>query len=204
MQLTQLSETVFKHFVPSTIGREIDSEWRTILSSPSKLGGLGIFDPSVLCNMEYLYSQRICETYNSGLHSDNLNNLQADIIKGIITTRKIEYQNRLSSILDTWSMESKNLIDHACAEGDSAWLSALSLASEKFHLSATEFEDAICCRNNTAEEYVDILTTLKRKLTFAIARGASLCLRSSRIPRPGAESRFTGIRRAQLNADDES
>ncbi|KAI0986738.1 hypothetical protein GJ496_008010 [Pomphorhynchus laevis] len=54
--------------------------------------------------MEYSYSQRICETYNAGLHSDNLNNLQADIIKGIITTRKIEYQNRLSSILDTLSI----------------------------------------------------------------------------------------------------
>ncbi|KAI0983575.1 hypothetical protein GJ496_010005 [Pomphorhynchus laevis] len=116
--------------------------------------------------MEYSYSQRICETYNSGLHSDNLNNIQADIIKGItlphyhITTSKIEYQNRLSSILDT-------------------------------------------C-NNTAEEYADILTTLKRKLAFAIARNASLCLRSSGILRPGAESRFTGIRRAQLNADDKS
>lgn len=52
-QLKPLEECISSKFIPSLVGKEINQTERKLLSLPPRMGGLGIIDPSEICQAEY-------------------------------------------------------------------------------------------------------------------------------------------------------
>ena len=163
-QFKPLELVIKNEFLPAIIGDPVKEELRNIFSLPTKYGGLGIFDPSEVANLEYHYSRFITSPFisvileqqatNEPVPDTNLDTMDVisnrikELKKTVKNQKNSQYKANLQSYLDEVSQMYRSHIKDAAQKGVSSWLTCLPLEEHGFVLNKNEFSDALCLRYN--------------------------------------------------------
>ena len=151
--LKPLEECIHTKFIPSLIGKQVNQTERMLLSLPPRMGGLGIIDPSQICQTEYENSRLLTrqlqdfilkQSFGGEIDQTEMKKLKYQITK----EREQRQTNKLEEVKTL--LEDKplklRLLEAACERGASNWLNILPLESDGFALNKQEFTDAIRLR----------------------------------------------------------
>ena len=152
-----LEDTIRSQFLPIVLnGYPFSETDRKLYSLPTKFGGLGIFNPVSLCDLEFHRSllatrslidlikaqsvtvseQRYSEVWKS-MHDAKI----------VLKQEKCAlYSQYLNSLKQDMSESMRVHIDSLCEKGASSWLNTLPLEEFGFTLNKQEFSDAILLR----------------------------------------------------------
>ncbi|KAI0983576.1 hypothetical protein GJ496_010006 [Pomphorhynchus laevis] len=120
--LQDLKSGIFSNFVKQLTKQSLDHNWHSLLSLPVRLASLGIDDPTRSCSLEYDMDQRLCQTFQSGVHGDQLHKLQNKIGHEISEQSRNIFLERLGRVKSTVDQSVNHYIDHANIKGAGLWL----------------------------------------------------------------------------------
>ena len=153
--LEPLEQTINTIFIPALLNRTCTDVERDIYALPVKLGGLGIFKPSEICDQEYGFSQSATEPLVNTIFEQeqtfNLEYLSAEVTrvkKEIKVTKANNNQSNLAALMDKIPPDTKRMLELATEKGSSCWLTSLPLSECDFVMNKQEFRDALCLRYN--------------------------------------------------------
>ena len=147
--LAKLEHQIFRE--TTVLGHDISTRDRSLFSLPVRFGGLNIRDSTI--NTKALYDACRCAT-----------EVLIDAIQGDHEFCLADHDNLVTSVRYDWINEQQPLHNRIFSdifessdavsqrslprnkESLSAWLTAVPLLRDDFHLSATEFRDALCLR----------------------------------------------------------
>jgi len=150
--LQPLDNVVRQVFIPTITGRSPPSDsMRKLFSLPARLGGLGLPEPSSLCDIELSASRNICEPLCNSISNRSLPFAEvssAQLHRKLLTgKRKAEEFSSLSSALrENFDESLRYAVDFASVKGASSWLTALPLQVHGFALHKSAFLDALALR----------------------------------------------------------
>ena len=146
-----LENVIKSKLIPSLTGRSAPSNIeRNMLALPPKLDGLGIINPSSLCQ-EFTNSQMITALLSSLIlqQDTDLKNVQEERNR-LLSVVHQQKKSTMKSIAEQVEHEvpkaMKRSIDVAKEKCASTWLSVLSLIKHDFLLHKSAFRDALCFR----------------------------------------------------------
>ena len=147
--LQPLEDAIHQLLIPALTGRPPCSKTeRDIFALPSRLGGLGILNPSANCQSSFQASVTLTTPLVSLITAQSLN--ASVILDDLLEAKKnIRNSNRLRDVcraseLDTaLSTEQKRKIALAKGKGSSSWLTVLPKEEYGFSLNKGEFRDAL-------------------------------------------------------------
>lgn len=150
--LQPIDSAIQQRFIPALTGRpEPGLLERQLLALPTRLGGLGLSIPSVVAPEQHAASLRITaplaaliaqQEYCLGDATD-----EQLVIKGTIhRERQSAHHVESARLREQLSPSLQHCLSLAQEKGASNWLSALPLEQHGFHLSKSEFRDALCLR----------------------------------------------------------
>ena len=125
---------------------------RRLLALPPRWGGLGIFEPTVQCKLEYTASLDItgplssCIGSGEPFHYFDIRSSQYSKKSAIHLSRQSLYSASSSALRPEFDSTMQTALDHATIKGASTWLSALPLSEYGFALHKAAFHDAIALR----------------------------------------------------------
>ena len=125
---------------------------RWLLALPPRWGGLGIFEPTVQCKLEYTASLDItgplssCIGSGEPFHYFDIRSSQYSKKSTIHLSRQSLYSASSSALRPELDNTMQTALDHATIKGASTWLSALPLSEYGFALHKAAFHDAIALR----------------------------------------------------------
>ena len=139
-------------FISTITGRSPPTEWmHKLFSLLACWGGLGLPEPSALCDTEFAASLNICEPLcnfiaDRSLHFAEVSSAQLHR-KSLIGKFKAEMHSSLSSSLrENFDASLQCAVDFASVKGASSWLTALPLQEHGFSLHRSAFQDALALR----------------------------------------------------------
>ena len=151
--LQQLEDTLQQKFIPALTGKSAPSDLeRQLLSLPARLGGIGVANPIVRCNMEYNASQELCRPLVDHILQGYLSYPSAVIQEQLLAkaTNKNNRQqlekelaSNLQSSLSPTLQRAMTLAQEKCA---SSWLTTLPINEFGFALHKSAFRDALALR----------------------------------------------------------
>ena len=145
-------------FLPELVKHQLNELDRTLFSLPAKYGGLGIFNPTQICENELknshlatkplvdLITEQIME-----LTPEDSKKLRASVTatKSMISNFKgAHHMQKLKELKEKIGPEKAKHVDSLCRKGTSAWLTSLPLEDCGFTLNKQEFRDALHLRYN--------------------------------------------------------
>ena len=125
---------------------------RRLLALPPRWGGLGIFEPTVQCKLEYTASLDItgplssCIGSGEPFHYFDIRPSQYFKKSSIHLSRQSLYSASSSALRPELDSTTQTALDYATIKGASTWLSALPLSEYGFALHKAAFHDAIALR----------------------------------------------------------
>ena len=139
-------------FFPPLLGREIPGKVeRDLFSLPVRLGGLGLFNPTVTA-----FRQHACSLHTSSPLVDLIVSqihdasscfaIQIQLRSEVLATHRKELQEFAINIYDQLPSELQSSVELACERGASNWLSCLPLRSHGFSLHKSAFRDGLLLR----------------------------------------------------------
>ena len=153
-----LEDCIKNYFLPTFIKHHFNELDRAIFSLPAKFGGLGIFDPTKICQYEYQYSREATAPLTEAIKLQKTQltmeegielNSKIASAKSIISNQKsLQHQKHLQEIKGSLPEDRAKHLDLLCKKGTSSWLTTLPLKEFGFILNKQEFTDAICLRYN--------------------------------------------------------
>ncbi|KAI0989143.1 hypothetical protein GJ496_002943 [Pomphorhynchus laevis] len=114
-----------------------------IYSLPTRLGGLGVDDPSVNSTHHYLNSIKMCEPFQLDLPINEVINIQKVTSGQIERENKEILENTKNQIVDILDTTSKQIMENNSTVGASAWLTTKLYARDYFYLNHKDFQYAI-------------------------------------------------------------
>eukprot|EP00117_Sycon_ciliatum_P048368 scpid98922/ scgid34444/ len=146
-----LEDVICQFLIPALTGRNPPgSSERAILALPCRLGGLGLIDPTLLCN-QYGQSVQITECLVSRILEQHwsIDGVAAATRRAKSDARMVTRQleaNNAASIYQQIDADSKRIIDLSSEKGASSWLTCRPLKRHGFRLHKTAFRDGLCLR----------------------------------------------------------
>ena len=127
---------------------------RRLLALPPRWGGLGIFEPTVQCKLEYTASLDItgplklssCIGSGEPFHYFDIRSSQYSKKSAIHLSRQSLYSASSSALRPELDSTTQTALDYATIKGASTWLSALPLSEYGFASHKAAFHDAIALR----------------------------------------------------------
>ena len=145
-----LENRIANNFIPALTGREpCSNEERSLLSLPTRHGGLNLPNPVDLAKIQHDASLKVTEPLKKMIISQTTSyeRLQVHEIKAELRRQKNEYHQQLASdVRKTLSPQKQRIMDLLKEKGSSSWLTALPLKDHGFSLNKGEFRDALCLR----------------------------------------------------------
>ena len=151
--LETLESALIFHLIPALIGRPIPNAYsRAIFALPTRLGGLGIYNPLSHAGFQFVASSKICGPIVDRLVSRNFGyDYECQVSQyyaklDVKKEKRQQEQDELQSILSSASSplcRSLKLAGEKCA---SSWLTSLPLTEYGFSLHKRAFFDAIALR----------------------------------------------------------
>ena len=153
-----LEKYIRDELLPELVKHQFNDNDRRLFSLPAKFGGLGIFNPTEICNNEFknscvateplvdMITEQIIEISPEDSHK-----LKESVSasKAVISTFKTAYHNqKLKELKEAVGPDMAKHIDLLCKKGSSSWLTSLPLEECGFTLNKQEFTDAINLRYN--------------------------------------------------------
>ena len=133
------------------LDREVPGDLdRELLGLPTRLGGLGLINPTALSD-EFEASTRVTAPLTALIAIQN-NSLGDSVIQQRSVQAKVRQESRqcqnqfTSALYSNFSRKLQRSIDLAEEKVSSLWLETLPLSQHGFHLSKSEFGDAVCLR----------------------------------------------------------
>ena len=147
-----LEDAIHQVFIPSLTGRPPCSKLiRDLLALPVRLGGLGLTNPTVICDDNFQASVKLTAPLVAVIATQD-QTLEIDPNDIFVAKTEIRASNRQHSedranvIYSQLTPEMKRCVDLTKERGSSSWLSVLPLSEQGFHLHKGEFRDALCLR----------------------------------------------------------
>ena len=152
-----LEECIRTPFLPVLVANHCFTDLdRSIYSLPTKFGGLAIFNPVEMCQLEHQYSVVATKPLSDAILQQSLTLLPEEAkelyecikkSKQKISSEKTAfYKHKLADIQGQCSHEVSRNLDILGRKGASSWLTALPLEEFRYTLSKQEFTDAILMR----------------------------------------------------------
>ena len=144
-----LEYTLFSQFLPVLFGCEITPSERQLFSLPTRLGGLGILDPTTSASRFYQASVHATSVLSAAIREGSTLDLGLHV-STVLTARRqdavsqdVFYGQQFDELLRDFDPFCQRAILRAKDQNISAWLSALPLVKNHFDLAAQEFRDAL-------------------------------------------------------------
>ena len=148
-----LEEAICHWFLPAlTAGKGITDEERDLFALPSRLGGLGIPNPTKVAGQQYISSQRVTApltaliiqqecTYPAGVTTE-----QTTIKGKIKAQRHQQHQKEAASLRERLPQNLQRVMDFCSEKGASSWLEVIPFVEHGFKLHKGAFRDVLCLR----------------------------------------------------------
>ena len=147
-----LEYTLFSQFLPVLFGCEITPSEHQLFSLPTRLGGLGILDPTTSASRFYQASVHATSVLSAAIREGSTLDLGLHV-STVLTARRqdavsrdVFYGQQFDELLRDFDPYRQRAILRAKDQNISAWLSALPLVKNHFDLAAQEFRDALALR----------------------------------------------------------
>ena len=147
-----LRDVINKKFWPSVFGGQISNSEQHLFSLPTRLGGMGIFDPVELANVAYTTSRACTNLVVDAIknnadfvvssYSVNVRSVKTEKHKELAMMQTME----CDSVLVSLGNDTRRAVQRAIDGKTSAWLTVMPIACHHFHLSSVEFRDALSLR----------------------------------------------------------
>ena len=150
--LQPLETAIHQHFIPALTGRDACSALeRDLLALPTKLGGMGLANPTSNSSHAFQASLRITAPLVALIASQDLHQTvekadQLNIKKQVKNTNRELQQKRARDTTAQLTPQLQRSVELAQEKGSSAWLTILPMAEHGFLLHKGEFRDAVCLR----------------------------------------------------------
>ena len=150
--LQPLEIAIHQHLIPALTGHlPCSFIERALLALPTRLGGLGIRNPSAMLSESFQSSEKITAPLVALIVSQDLANT---IDPNTMVTLKSDTKKRnrqlqceqVQAIYDQLSPDLQRCMELSSEKGSSSWLSVLPLEEHGFYLHNGEFRDALCLR----------------------------------------------------------
>ena len=153
--LRRLEYKIQESFIPAILDRSFgtDQTSRKLFALPVKEGGLGIYDLSLMSDLEYEYSCKVTLDLTEAIynqHPDFFDDQEklVEIKTEIRKSRMDFFKERKEEVTKDLNETQKLQLDLTSEKGASSWLSSLPLKSFGFCLNKQEFNDALALRYN--------------------------------------------------------
>ena len=149
-----LEDAIRDKLLPAIIGRDISDLERQMLALPLRFGGIGIQNPVLISDREYLTSVQVTKQLTELIYQQD-NCVDKLDIAGIKATKaavklasETRYKAEFTTIADQLNDDQKTFLNLACGKGASSFLSCLPLESAGYIFNKVEFRDSLCVRYN--------------------------------------------------------
>ena len=150
--LEPLERAIQQSFLPALTGQAPPNpEVRRLLALPSRLGGLGITNPTTMPEEQYAASTKISAPLVELIRSQRgdplaVRSLQKELRKDCSVQRRAQQEiNAIEVMADLPAEMRRNVLVYK-ERGSSAWLTALPIEQHGFVLHKGDFRDALCLR----------------------------------------------------------
>ena len=148
-----LEDAIRTIFLPSLTGQSpFNDTDRNMLALPTRLGGLGIINPSLMSSHHYTTSVNVTSALvnlvitRTTLMPPDLEIQEFEEKKLARNQRKAMETKSVTELLAILPAKQKRSVEIASEKGASSWLNALPIARHGFALHKSAFRDAICLR----------------------------------------------------------
>ena len=142
-----LEDAIRLRLLPSLSGSPAGSNTERILFSlPCRFGGLGVVNPTSICDSQFAASQQITVPLKELIikqsvcaHPPDTRSIKAQVHQ----SRRMATKEHALEIRNSLSTQLQRTVDLNSEPGASSWLLALPLQDQGFHLTKQEFWDAL-------------------------------------------------------------
>lgn len=149
--LQPLENIIQSKLIPSITGRAAPGEEeRQLFSLPTRMGGLGLFNPLSLTT-EYDYSRTVTQPLVNRILQQQTNlgeasHEQAALKNAVKTDKQQKLKSQAETLEKTLSPQLQRTAELAKEKGASSWLNVLPIERHGFSLHKSAFRDALCLR----------------------------------------------------------
>ncbi|KAI0986575.1 hypothetical protein GJ496_006189 [Pomphorhynchus laevis] len=83
--LVPLRDAIVRDVLPGLTSQRLTDDWCKVLTSPIRLGGIGVSDPCFAASLEFDASAQVCSSYSADNRGDKLRAEQLLTVKKIRT-----------------------------------------------------------------------------------------------------------------------
>ena len=147
-----LEEAIRQRFIPALTGREIPGDLeRDLFALPTRLGGLGLSDPTKIVTNCYQASKTVTAPLVALIvqQKEELGDVCRELVvrRNIIKSeRRKEQAIAAEHLRERLTPKLQRCMELAKEKGTSSWLEALPVREHEFNLSKSEFRDGLCLR----------------------------------------------------------
>ena len=147
-----LEDAIREKLIPAIIGRKVSDLERRMLALPVRLGGMGLFNPSVTADHEHKASLKITKSLTSIIYNqeEDFSHYDIEEVKRVTKQVKAEKEQRLENeftdVSNNSDVKTKRVLELSREKGSGAWLNAIPIQSLGFTLNKQEFRDSVCLR----------------------------------------------------------
>ena len=152
-----LEDTIKTQFLPILLnGHSFSESDRLLYSLPTKYGGLGIFNPVSLCDLEFQRSLLATRSLTDLIKAQSVivsEEIHDGVQRAMYAAKTVLKQDKAALYSESLNLVKQNVsesfathIDSLSEKGVSSWLNTLPLKEFGFTLSKQEFTDAILMR----------------------------------------------------------
>ena len=147
-----LRDVIKKRFWPSVFGGQISKSEQHLFSLPTRMGGIGIFDPVELTKVAYTTSRACTNMFVNAIknnadfvvssYSAHVRMVKTEKLQELAMVQKVERDSVLVSLGNDTRRAAQRAIDGKT----SVWFTVMPIACHHFDLSPVEFRDALSLR----------------------------------------------------------
>jgi hypothetical protein len=147
-----LETLMYDKLLPAIFGGNVDQKERNLFSLPTRLGGMGVRDPTTTASLAYETSRkgtkvvidaiRARGTFNALDHTIQLKNAKIEMQ----SQQRAEDAKTIEEVKSHFDSFHVRAIERSINEKTSAWLTVLPVERNNFDLSPVEFRDALAIR----------------------------------------------------------
>ena len=151
--LQRLEDILQQNFISALTGKPAPSDLeRQLFALPARLGGIGVTNPTVQCDVEHCTSQQLCCPLINHIlrgyttYSPDVVNEQLAAKAKINGSRRQLLSDMASNIKSSLPQTLQRAMSLAQEKGASGWLTALPISEFGFSLHKSAFRDALALR----------------------------------------------------------
>ena len=149
-----IEEAIRYHLIPALTGRDVSEAERQLLSLPTRLGGLGLANPTHIASNEYAGSVKVTAPLVELINEKQFQYCIDTVSKQRFAKYEVKVQKRKKQTQSAEQLRChlpsylQRAMDLGQEKGASSWLSAIPVQEHGFALHKGDFRDALCLRYN--------------------------------------------------------